>query len=192
MNVATKTNLGFKALTPSELRRQLDAPNAPLLLDVRTFPEFRSEHIPNARNLPLHQVSGSAVEERLGAQRAQPIAVICQGGARAEKAAKQLLDSGFSDLRVLEGGTQAWVDAGYEVARQKGAGLPLIRQVQLSIGVITLIGALLALAVNPLFALIPAFTGAGLTVAGSTGWCGMALLLAKMPWNQGNGVSNAA
>jgi len=38
--------------------------------------------------------------------------------------------------------------------------------------------------VNPLFALIPAFTGLGLTLAGATGWCGLALLLGKMPWNR--------
>jgi hypothetical protein len=34
------------------------------------------------------------------------------------------------------------------------------------------------------FALIPAFLGAGLTMAGSTGWCGLAILLSKMPWNK--------
>jgi hypothetical protein len=38
--------------------------------------------------------------------------------------------------------------------------------------------------VNKNFALIPAFLGAGLTMAGSTGWCGLAILLSKMPWNR--------
>jgi hypothetical protein len=67
-----------------------------------------------------------------------------------------------------------------------------MRQVQLVIGVLALTGSLLAIFVNPLFALLPAFLGAGLTLAGSTGWCGLALLLAKMPWNRGTDSCQAS
>ena len=58
-------------------------------------------------------------------------------------------------------------------------------------GVLALTGSILALTVNKNFALIPAFLGAGLTLAGSTGWCGLAILLSKMPWNrvEGGGCS---
>ena len=65
-----------------------------------------------------------------------------------------------------------------------GLNLPLMRQVQLVIGVLALTGSVLAIAINPWFALIPAFLGAGLTMAGTTGWCGLAHLLAAMPWNR--------
>ncbi len=59
-----------------------------------------------------------------------------------------------------------------------------MRQVQLAIGVLAFTGSLLAIFVNPLFAILPAFLGAGLILAGSTGWCGLAILLSKMPWNR--------
>jgi hypothetical protein len=38
--------------------------------------------------------------------------------------------------------------------------------------------------VAPAFFGVSAFVGAGLTMAGATGWCGMARLLRIMPWNR--------
>jgi hypothetical protein len=39
--------------------------------------------------------------------------------------------------------------------------------------------------VNPSFIFLSGFVGAGLMVAGATGFCGMAEILARMPWNRG-------
>jgi hypothetical protein len=61
-----------------------------------------------------------------------------------------------------------------------------MRQVQITAGTISALGAVLALALNPLFAIIPLFIGCGLLFAGLTGTCGMAMFLAKMPWNRGS------
>ena len=46
------------------------------------------------------------------------------------------------------------------------------------------LGVLLGLRVLPTFLGLSAFVGAALVFAGSTGWCGMATLLAAMPWNR--------
>ena len=59
-----------------------------------------------------------------------------------------------------------------------------MRQVQIVVGAVSAIGAGLALAVHPWFAVIPLIMGAGLLFAGLTGVCGLALALAKMPWNK--------
>ena len=64
-----------------------------------------------------------------------------------------------------------------------------MRQVQLTIRTGVLTGAILALTVNPNRVFLCAFFGAGLTFAGSTGWCGLAILLSKMPWNRISGKS---
>ena len=48
-------------------------------------------------------------------------------------------------------------------------------------------GTILGTWVHPAFYGLAAFVGAGLTFAGLTDWCGMAMLLAKMPWNQRGG-----
>ena len=84
--------------------------------------------------------------------------------------------------RVLEGGMTAW-----RRARSPCAGpqrLPVDRQVQLIAGVMVLTGVTLGTLVNPWFLAISAFFGAGLTFAGATGTCGLALLLLRMPWNR--------
>jgi hypothetical protein len=62
--------------------------------------------------------------------------------------------------------------------------LAVDRQVQLIAGIMVLMGVTLGTLVNPWFLTIAAFFGAGLTFAGATGTCGLALLLLKMPWNR--------
>jgi hypothetical protein len=112
-----------------------------------------------------------------------PVVLICQSGTRAELTS-ELLTPHRNDLVLLEGGTSAWQEAGLNVVGGSKARLPLMRQVQLIVGPLSLLGAILAMTVDVKWALLSAFIGAGLTMAGATGWCGMALLLKKMPWNQ--------
>lgn len=59
-----------------------------------------------------------------------------------------------------------------------------MRQVQITTGLLILTGVVLGWFVNPAFYALSAFVGAGLTFAGATGWCGMAMLLKAMPWNR--------
>ena len=84
--------------------------------------------------------------------------------------------------RVLDGGVQAWRRARLPL-REGRKRLPVDRQVQLIAGVMVLTGVGLGLAVSPWFLALAAFFGAGLTFAGATGTCGLALLLMKLPWN---------
>ena len=64
------------------------------------------------------------------------------------------------------------------------APLPIMRQVQIAAGSLVLLGIVLAVLVSPWFMALSAFVGAGLIVAGITGFCGMANLLLHMPWNR--------
>jgi predicted branched-subunit amino acid permease len=59
-----------------------------------------------------------------------------------------------------------------------------MRQVQIGAGSLVLIGIILGTLVAPGFYALSAFVGAGLVFAGTTGFCGMAHLLARMPWNR--------
>jgi hypothetical protein len=92
----------------------------------------------------------------------------------------------------VEGGTQAWIDAGLPVNRGQSRVLPLMRQVQIIVGFLSAVGGLLALTVNKLFAILPLVVGSGLLFAGLTGFCGLALLLAKMPWNRSSHCNSAS
>ncbi|MFU2115194.1 DUF2892 domain-containing protein [[Pasteurella] aerogenes] len=61
-----------------------------------------------------------------------------------------------------------------------------MRQVQIVAGSLVLIGVLLGWTTNAAFYLLSCFVGTGLLFAGITGFCGMARLLDKMPWNKLN------
>ena len=171
------------SIKPLELQRLL-AEGAPAqLLDVRTPGEFAAAHVPGTKLIPLDDLNPDAFQRQRGSEEI-PVYVLCQSGGRARKAIEKLEQGGVHGCVLVEGGTQAWIDAGLPTERAQSTVLPLMRQVQITVGLISAAGAALALTINPLFAIIPLVMGCGLLFAGLTGMCGLALLLAKMPWNR--------
>ena len=170
------------SITPAQLCLQLSALRSAELLDVRTPPEFINAHVPGARLFPLDDFN--AADFLASHQPGTPVYVLCQGGTRAKKAIEKLERCGCFDGVLVVGGTQAWIDAGLPVDRGASHVIPLMRQVQIVVGSLSIIFALLALVVSRWFAFILFLLGCGLTFAGLTGACGMALLLARMPWNR--------
>ncbi len=151
------------------------------LLDVRTPAEYENAHIPGAYNVPLNTLGEHGPEIRAAV--AVPVVLICQSGQRARQADNVLRAAGMPNLHILDGGVNAWRGAGRELVHG-AARLSLERQVRIASGALAAIGALLALTLNPLFALVPAFVGSGLVFAGVTNTCGMAMLLARLPYNR--------
>lgn len=170
------------SIAPRELHRLLAEGSPVQLLDVRTPAEFAAAHVPGARLMPLDGFDPASFARQRGSEET-PIYVLCQSGGRARKVIEMLERVGVHGCVLVEGGTQGWIDAGLPVNRTQSHLLPLMRQVQIAVGFISASGALLALFVNLLFAIVPLVMGCGLLFAGITGTCGLALLLAKMPWN---------
>lgn len=169
--------------SPADCLRALNSEAGACLIDVRTGPEFATVHAVRARSLPLDRVTAAAVAEIRGGGE-QTVFLICQSGARAAKAQAQLALAGVGNLRVVEGGTVGWEQAGLPVERGHSRVISLERQVRIAAGLLVFTGACLAWLVHPGFLAVPAFVGAGLTVSGVTNTCGMGLLIAKMPWNR--------
>jgi rhodanese-related sulfurtransferase len=155
------------------------------LLDVRTPVEFREIHVDFARNVPLDRLDPRSLGAEQNGPAGNPLYVICRSGSRAKQACEKLSAAGLNVVNV-EGGTLAWEAAGLPVVRGKKA-ISLERQVRIVAGFLVLVGAILAMTVHPYFAGLSAFIGAGLMFAGITDTCGMAMLLARMPWNQVTG-----
>lgn len=152
------------------------------VLDVRTGAEWRTGHILGAEHMPLDALQGGQMPAMEGQEPA--MVIVCQSGVRAAKAQTLLREKGI-EADVLEGGMNAWAEAGLPQEKEAGGhGISLMRQVQLIVGSMNLLGLGLAVGVNPLWLIIPAFTSLGLLVAGATGTCGLALVLARMPWNR--------
>lgn len=173
----------MKTVDATTLKRWLQNGEA-VVVDVREPAEHAAENIAEAKLLPLGAVCKQALPEATG----KKLVVHCRSGKRSTAACEKLLaEDPNLELYNLEGGISAWAQAGQTVQASGRFFLPLDRQVQLAIGLSVLMGSLLAYFVNPLFFLLTGFFGAGLTFAGVTGFCGLAMVMAKMPWNQGTG-----
>ncbi|GGZ42436.1 rhodanese-like domain-containing protein [Asticcacaulis endophyticus] len=156
--------------------------NEAILIDVREPSEHAAEHIAGAHLIPL----GALATTPLPALDGRILAVHCLKGGRGQSAC-QTLSQLYPDLEIhnLEGGISAWTAAGFATEKPgTRLTLPLDRQTQLTIGLGVLAFALLSVFVNPHFIWGAAFFGAGLIFAGLTGICGLARVLAHMPWNR--------
>lgn len=150
------------------------------LIDIREPDEFAREHIAGAVSLPLSRLEAGHVALRGEA----PIVFTCRTGARTGSNCDRLAAHVGEPAFLLEGGLESWKKAGLATNADRKAPLEIMRQVQIAAGSIVVVGAALALTVNPAFVLLSGFIGAGLVFAGASGWCGMAKLLAVMPWNR--------
>ena len=149
------------------------------VIDVREPMEYAAGHIAGSLNVPLGRISQADLPRG-------PLVLVCHSGNRSAQALAQLLQQGHhpQPLSDLEGGIPAWQQAGLPVRKLKNAPLPLMRQVQIAAGALVLLGLILGTWVAPAWILLSWFVGAGLVFAGVSGFCGMARLLAAMPWNR--------
>ncbi len=167
-------------LSPEEAARRIRACNA-LLVDIREADERARQSIPGSVSSPLSTIGQSPLPLRPG----QAVIFHCLSGARTAQNAPALerLATGHEAF-ILEGGLRAWQASAQPVETHRGAPLPLMRQVQIAAGSIVLLGALGGALWHPALHVVSALAGAGLVMAGLTGACPMASLLARMPWNR--------
>lgn len=163
-------------ITPAEARELIARGGA--LIDIREPGEHARARIAGARNLPLSALPASIAAD------APALVFHCKSGARTTAHAARLAAAAGCPAYLLDGGIDAWQRAGLPVAVDRRQPIEIMRQVQIAAGTLILIGMVLGVAVAPAFLGLAAFVGAGLLMAGVTGWCGMARLLAMMPWNR--------
>jgi rhodanese-related sulfurtransferase len=152
-----------------------------VLIDIREADEHAREHIPGARHHALSRIDNDAPVR----QGDDVLVFHCRSGARTRgNAARLAAAASACETYILEGGIDAWKKAGLPVKLDRSQPIDIMRQVQIAAGSLILIGAALGYALTPAFYGLSAFVGAGLLFAGTTGFCGMARLLALMPWNR--------
>jgi len=95
---------GIDRILPSVLAKVLERPNDLVVLDVRGPGEWDAGHLERALNIPL-----PALERRISEVPAgRGIVVVCKSGYRSSLAASLLARHGFSEVRDLVGGMDAW------------------------------------------------------------------------------------
>ena len=166
-------------LRPSDVAERLKTRRA-ILVDIRDADEFAREHVSGAVHAPLSRIDAQALERHAG----RDVIYTCRTGNRTGINGMKLASCAPGEAFVLEGGLDAWKAHGLPIQADRSQPIELMRQVQMTAGGLILIGAGLGLLVHPAFWGLAAFVGAGLFFAGATGFCGMARLLAVMPWNR--------
>ncbi len=163
-----------------------------IIIDVREEDEFAAEHIEHSINIPLSAFA-SLAPGILNQLRERQITFMCRSGARAGQAQAIACQLGFNDAHtyaVYEGGIVQWKKTGNEVVTGKlKAPLPLMRQVQLVVGALIITFSLLALLVDSRYALGALAVGGGLLLAGATGFCALATLMSRLPWNRADSLA---
>ena len=171
----------MEAISPADLRRLLDDHKV-ALFDIRTENEFTAQHIPGAVLVP-----GGEIDKDLALALADKEPVFyCTSGTRTECAAPHIQGAGVQNFKMLTGGLNAWKKEGLPtIERKTGAGaFSIIRQVQLTLGVLLIAASIGIFSGIPELLYVTGFIGMGLAFAGLTGTCGLASLLALMPWNR--------
>lgn len=182
--------MSYSTITAKQLHEVLQSGKKVNLIDVRTPVEFREVHVRGAKNVPLDRISPTFHPE-IPNDPAEPTYVVCRSGSRSKQACDKLTTAGYTNIVNIDGGTSACEQAGLPVNRGQKA-MSLERQVRIAAGSLVFVGSALAFFVHPYFIAVPAFVGAGLVFAGVTDTCGMAMVLARMPWNQVSGGATCA
>jgi len=170
----------LSAISAAEARRMVEAGGAGSVIDVRAGAEFDAEHIPGCRLIPLDELEARADEVRA---LPSPRLLLCRTGNRALMASRTLGKLRVTGLAVVEGGLDAYLAAGGATVKGR-ACISLERQVRIAAGSLVATGVALGFLVHPACFALSGFVGAGLVFAGITDWCGLGLLLCRMPWNR--------
>lgn len=151
-----------------------------IMVDIRSAAEFSHRHIPDSLNQAVDQMS----TDKLPAD--SVVVFVCQSGMRTRTNANKLAaaSQNCKQYYILEGGIDGWQKQGLPVEIAPNAPLELQRQVQIAVGTLVILGVVLGTWLNPGWYLLSAFVGAGLLMAGITGFCGLARVLMLAPWNK--------
>lgn len=178
--MTTSINPALLEMDPETLQLKLSQGSL-VLVDVREPVEFVGERIQGAVNVPL---SRFAADQLPDLPRGKMLVLQCQSGNRSGQAAQRLLQAGYGSVTHLQGGLNAWKAAGLPVYKGQNVPISIMRQVQITAGSLVVLGTVLGAFVSPAWLILSGFVGSGLVFAGVTNTCGMAMLLARMPWNQ--------
>ena len=149
------------------------------LIDVREYPEFAEGHIEGSELVPL----GTLDKASEGWDRSAPLTLVCHSGRRSEDARQALAGKGFTSLKVLDGGIQAWTNSRKPLTVAQNKPWSMERQVRVTAGALVLTFCGLGLLTSKRFFAGAGLVGAGLVYAGVSDTCMMASVLGRMPWN---------
>ncbi|WP_322058973.1 rhodanese-like domain-containing protein [Paraburkholderia sp. J63] len=105
---------GRSGVSAAEATQLINRRNA-VVIDLRSADDFAKGHLPAARHLEFGELAkvGQFVKNK-----SNPVLLVCQTGQQSHKAQRLVKDAGFAEVHVLDGGVNAWQQAGMPVVKQ--------------------------------------------------------------------------
>ncbi|MCG5077146.1 rhodanese-like domain-containing protein [Paraburkholderia tagetis] len=106
---------GRGGISAAEATQLINRRNA-VVIDLRSAADFAKGHLPAARHLEFGELQAKVGQ--LVKNKSNPVLLVCQTGQQSHKAQRLVKDAGFAEVHVLDGGVNAWQQAGMPVVKQ--------------------------------------------------------------------------
>ena len=117
-------------ISPAQAQRLVDG--GARLIDIRSADEFARVRLPRAENRPLDRLDTIAHDG--------PVVFHCKSGMRTAANAERLARAASGEAYIVAGGLDGWRKAGLAVEATPGAPMEIMRQVQITAGLLVLTG----------------------------------------------------
>ena len=109
---------GRRGVSAAEATQLINRRNA-VVIDLRSADDFAKGHLPSARQIEFAELAAKVGQ--LVKNKSNPVLLVCQTGQQSHKALRLVKDAGFAEVHVLDGGVNAWQQAGMPVVKQGGS-----------------------------------------------------------------------
>lgn len=110
----TLAGRGRGGLTAAEATQLINRRNA-IVVDLRPGTDYANGHLPAARHLEFEQLQAKIGQ--IAKNKASPVLLVCQNGSQSNKASRVVREAGYTEVHVLQGGLNAWQQAGMPVVK---------------------------------------------------------------------------
>lgn len=107
----------MNTIDANELQKFIAGESRGPVINVLDHDQYESKHIPGSINIPLESADFVTKVTSAVANKDEPVVVYCASSDcdASEKAAAQLEEAGFSDVRDYEPGVKGWEVQGYQL-----------------------------------------------------------------------------
>jgi rhodanese-related sulfurtransferase len=111
----TLSRRGRSGLSAAEATQLINRRNA-VVVDLRPAADYAGGHLPQARHVEFGELQAKVGQ--ITKNKGMPVLLVCQTGLQSHKAVRIAQDAGYSEVHVLQGGVNAWQQAGMPVVKQ--------------------------------------------------------------------------
>ena len=106
---------GRGGLSAAEATQLINRRNA-VVIDQRSAADYAGGHLPQARQVEFAELQAKIGQ--IAKNKGTPVLLVCQTGQQSHKAVRIAEEAGYTEVHVLQGGVNAWQQAGMPVVKQ--------------------------------------------------------------------------